>query len=1387
MRSIYGLGPSTTRPKYLDFHVRAQTATIRFLLQSLFGEENFYGDEDETAALKDFVQLILATLERYKGRSLAREEMDLVDECSIALASCVSTSKEARMMVVRREGTASELRYSHSDVAAQALTSTSSRTRRHLAEVMGVLYEDHSIWGASSLTKPPHVIDWIKLTDLAVTLKRCREKLSTMFESTFVVGEAHGAAFLGSYCVRAFRLATAEQVNDEEHPCISACWEHCCGIVSLLGRGLGFSDATVANACAKGLVVAFSYKSPDALILNVKLFDSTANAIDSMNKSLKQYSSIDHADPTRATFLIEAAGLLLAASTFGAGFTKGKSASQDSNGSVDLGPARLQCVEALFGILGSAVYRKDDEVALGVGEALVKYADALGAGDWSSGSDSKLKEGQYDNDYACKLPPHRHVLYTVFRREVVSTNPMKRNSCAATLLALIGHASRVSNLDPSSTSRAFVQEVWDNLSLFQSSFIKLLADPKSKQLSRESCCKGLAACRGLASVITSSVGVDGEIQNQVESLNESLLKAFGQTTNYGGSLMQETSSQARERRNETDENNEANGEETQVGGAAGLSEAGLGAYREMASCALSLGNSDVLYLLMMLSTNHPLWLTSEVGYRYSAKALLGKAEGASIDELRVSLRPHLGKLIPKLLRACNDPSKQTREQMNNLWLALTGGGAESRAIVTQNLLSTLDSLIQDAGSKLWRARVGACGALADIIVGRSWEDLGGGGVEMDDEGSGSKPTASIRLLRLWRITMRALDDVRTPVRERGEVLGRGVRALTIRLCDPTASDLPHDSDAYISNAERIRRQEKSLISSEYAATVSLGFLVKDGLNQPCAEATGICVSCLLGIVDVAKPATLQPVLSQLIGSLLMAMSGLEPAALNYLQVRAAGNDTNQGGGSGSDRYDHLERMRLNLASSGPIAGALQKCLDMVRFIDLDAQKTLIPELDSALRKGAGFATRAATADAVGNLCGTCPSAFTFSGSSMSNPTVRLLRALYFASERERGATAKDKMTHALGSLAELAPGKAVRILALKACERYSESSGSSNDPGVRKAAASTIRAIAPPSICRMVDLKIYGEKNVLPTAFIGRHDKDDKVAPLWKDVWEEGGSAVGSTDQRDRFGVLLQEKLLSYIVKATMSALQSTSWSSRKAGNKCIDGSSTEDFDPRLRQRAKASRVLLSECLAIIARNQIWDGKGDVVKAGSTIAEKWSASAPMDGKYAENPVGCDWSLVLRTDCLEDLFEGNGWFKLQSHHVEEEDDKLPGHPPIMVTAQPVDFPPRPRFPETTNVVHGVGCRANQQVLMLHGPPGPATYRGDGVARGEPARATPDRSDGSDSRRRPRGRTVATIQPEEGPPGPRQRLATKLINVAGLLVRVQVEESPPGHPPTKVTAH
>eukprot|EP00986_Skeletonema_menzelii_P019099 scaffold27064_cov167-Skeletonema_menzelii.AAC.1 len=1231
---------SKSRPKFKEFHLRAQAASLRFMVQSLFSEESFYGDDFGGDELCTFVSVILETLSSYKGRSLSREETDLVDECSICLSACTSSSTEGRSLVRNFND---DVGFGFNDISMQALRSHSAKARRHFSEVMGHLYEDRTLWTDSPSSFA--VSDWIDVTGLMKMANLCKTKLHTMFEPSILLGEVHGAAFLGSQCVRALRLAEAGKGQDVEDG-TSDCWAVCADIVSLLGKGLMHSDAAIGNACSRAIVIAFSYEGQDAPNLNKKLFDAVAVALDKMNASLKKFASIDHADANRAESLIQASGLLLAASTSGAG----SSNASEKDGTVGLGGSRLQLVDSLFGILGSAVYKKDDELSLAVGEALVKYADAFGQGEWSStGSGAEWPKGPYDAEFAFSLPPHVHILYILFERELKSSNPMKKNSCAPVMLAIVGHASRMGNIDTIFSQRAMIQEVIKFMVRFQNNFIHLLSHPKATQLTRECCCRGIAALRGLSTAISIPA-------TETESLNSRLLKAFGETSNYGGSAMIETEAQARERRDGEASNFDAT-TSAEVGGTSGLSEAALGAYREMASAAVSCDRPDVLYSLMMLSTSHEIWSRHEVRDLYCSKSILGKNGANDTEEIRIALRPHLGELIPRLLRACNDPNKQTREQMSNLWTALTGGGAESRALISQHFLKTMDILIEEAGSKLWRARVGACGALAEIIVGRSWGELGGGGVDIDDEGTGMKGvTASIRLLRLWRITMRALDDVRTPVRERGDTLGRGVRALTIRLCDPKAvENTKEEEEVYLSNAERKRREKESEITSEYAATVSLGWLVKYGLNQPCAEATGICISCLLGIVDVAKPTTLQPVLAELIGSLLMAMSGLEPSALNYLQVRAAGNESSQGATGG---YDRLERLRIQLASSGPIAEALNKCLDMVKFVELDAQKKLIPELDSALRKGAGFATRASTADAVTALCNTCPAAFKFPGSSNTNPTVRLLRAIYFASEKERGSTAKDKMTHALGSISMIAPAKAVRILAVKACERYCEASGSNNNPSLRRAAAATVRAIVVRASNHLKDggPRDVWRKKVLPIAFLGRKDEDAKVAALWNEVWDEGGTAVGLSGD-DTFGVLLQEQLLPYLANAILSALRSPSWSNRREACAVVielveanvlspaPRSNTQNLvEERFKQRMKVSSILLNECVKIIRRSRIWDGKGDVCSAASQIAAKWTGVAPMNEAASNHFDARSCApIVFRAD-VESLFEGDSWFK-----------------------------------------------------------------------------------------------------------------------------------------------
>jgi len=553
--------------------------------------------------------------------------------------------------------------------------------------------------------------------------------------------------------------------------------------------------------------------------------------------------------------------------------------------------------------------------------------------------------------------------------------------------------------------------------------------------------------------------------------------------------------------------------------------------------------------------------------------------------------------------------------MLSLWIGLTGGGAEGRLAITQNLMPTIDTLIEEASHKLWRARVGACGALAEIIVGREWTDLGGAVLSDDELCESSTLSAGIRLLRIWKVATRALDDVHGSVRDGGESLARAVKALTIRLCDPSFDQKPGEIKP---SGERIAKHEREATA---AAATSLRWLIRHGLNQSCPAATGVCVSTLVEVVGVVRPKILEPSLPDLIRSLLMAISGLEPAALNYLQLRT--ND-----------QEGLERARLQLAQTGPLAQAVAKCLELLPVVGLATQKRIAPELDSALRQSAGFATRAATADAVSTLCSTCPAVFRFDSSSSANPSVRLLRAFYLASERERGSAAKDKMIFALGNLAALCPASSVRSLALRACDRYRSSTGSNDDPASRRAAAAAWRAIAVRATNHFSD----GGKGdiwctrVLPTAYLGRKDSDAKIAALWSEVWEEGGQAANLAETSatmKSFGIRIEEKMLPALIAECVLALQDVSWSRRVAGASAISdlcnlgilspaprcaqltGKMEASMLLRARMRARACNTALEECIKLVTKPRLWAGKAEVLKATIQLASKWAAAEAL--------------------------------------------------------------------------------------------------------------------------------------------------------------------------------
>ena len=532
--------------------------------------------------------------------------------------------------------------------------------------------------------------------------------------------------------------------------------------------------------------------------------------------------------------------------------------------------------------------------------------------------------------------------------------------------------------------------------------------------------------------------------------------------------------------------------------------------------------------------------------------------------------------------------------------------------------------------------------------------------------------------------MRALDDVRINVREAGETLARTVRGLSIRLSNPS---LMEASDGTQFTPSQIRRHE---VNASAASATTLRWLIKYGLNQQCDEAKGICLSTLVDLIAIVKPNIIQPLIPELLRSLLYSMSGLEPAALNYLQARSGSQSADS-----SLSYENLERVRLRLAQSGPLAMAVTKLLDMLPNVSLATQKEVAPQLDSVLRESVGFATRAATADAVTALSSTCPKAFQFSGTSNTNPSVRLLRALYFASERERGQTS-SKMTTALGALAAHCPGSSVRILAMKACEKYQFSTGNNDDPTSRRASATALRSICVRASNQLLDggPNDIWFRRVLPVAFLGQKDSDAKITKSWQEVWEEGSIVPCE----DGFGTTLLEKLLPYLVKESCKALDALAFSRRVAGSAAlVDLCAAGVLSPSPRQlvpskadvnsmkraqrRAQASHAALNASLKLLSGSRLWTGKSEVISSAVSIAAKW-ASASIDESLGDKVFlgwektgeTCPWQpiLVAPGKFSNDLFVNDNWFG-QMHEKEEKDlmvDRA-GDEPMDIDSSEVD--------------------------------------------------------------------------------------------------------------------
>jgi len=1176
---------TTSRPTFWNFSPNGKAVAVKCLLRSYL--DDFHGSEEGLRPLMGVLTKCLTL----KGIGTSLEEA-----CSEALSVCIGSSAIARSMIQ-----SSSLPLELSDLRDMIITSNSAKSKRFLADVFGNFLMDTPLLGPQ----------WIDVVTDALSYSSTMLAVEPLKPSNGV----HGAALLGGTCVRLVRQNSTLIRPSSFHMAST--------ILERFGSALTNVDDMVGNIFCDALFLSCSGGDK----LKPELHESLKACLNSVLKNqasaLNRFGDGDRVNAPRILKLIEPSGLSI---SIAAGL------SECSN-----------CVAALFKVLGSDAFRKDEEIGLAVGEALATFAEAdcnllqkIGARDWPLGM---------DDFFARNSPPAVQVVFTLLRTAKSTSNNHKRRACGPALLAVV---ARATSLDVNKNLRICLQSY---LAEVQGCFLFLLVDSKSSQMSRESCCLGLAACHKLV------------VASESDELKARLLKSFG-TTNHGGSAMQETREQAEQRRRADGENttNFETSNGVDVGGAAGVSEASLGAYREMASAAVACGRPDILYSMLIMSVSHSIWFSTEKRRDSYGSSALG--ENFNNEEVKIALRPFLGQLLPRILRACNDPNKQTREQMETLWIGLTGGGEEGREAISDNLRPTMDALVEETSSKYWRARVGACGALSQICVGRSWKDIGGGGPILDENydlvmsktASESTP-GGIRLLRLWRAVIRSLDDVRITVRESGEALGRSVRSLTIYLCNPHV-----DSDS--GSTRNIAERERDAVSA--SATV-LRWLLRNGLKQQCPEAAGICISALIGIIDIAKPAILEALLSDVIYALLMAMSNLEPAAFSYLAVREE---------EGSDAYQHLSRLRIQASQNSPLATALRNCVDLVpKSSSLRYQEAIVPAIESAIRKSSGMATRTAAAECVITLCTTCPNMFQ---SSTSTSSSSLLRCFFEAVYHERGGrAAQDKMNGAFGALSSLCPGTAIRSLASSATERYKEAHGNNDDGAIRQASAMVLRSIAVKASKQFADpgnSDVWCRK-VLPISFLGMRDPEKRVASLWQETWEDGGAAVDLGSSKNDTGNTLEEKLLLNLTKECVKALDDRSWSRRVTGAVALASLADKEIlapppcrlsqnKDRVRKRCDASRLALSSLVRLVARSRIWSGKDEVVRALVQISKVWMSFAVNEEANAlfGNPNLSP--IIFDSASDKDLFLNDAFFeegKENNDMVEgsDQDDSIPG--------------------------------------------------------------------------------------------------------------------------------
>lgn len=458
-------------------------------------------------------------------------------------------------------------------------------------------------------------------------------------------------------------------------------------------------------------------------------------------------------------------------------------------------------------------------------------------------------------------------------------------------------------------------------------------------------------------------------------------------------------------------------------------------YKDVLNLAADVGDPSLVYKFMSLAKSNALW-SSRKGMAFGLGSILSKS---SLDELFAKNQTLSARLIPRLYRYRFDPNISVAKSMGDIWNILIKDPAKT---TRDNFEAILQEVLKSMGSKEWRVRQAGVTALSDLLQTQTLEQY------------------DKHLEEIWKMTFRAMDDIKESVRKEGTSLAKLLARNLMRAADENTGTM---------NAEKATSIMNDLIPF---------LLGNKGLLSDAEDVRDFALDTILKLCKLGGKSVRQHV-PNLIATFIELMSTLEPEIVNYLVLNA-------------DKYkldsNEVDAKRIQSLGASPIMDAIERTLGLV---DVETMPIVIQRLQKSIKKSVGLPSKVCGAKVVVSLI----TKHYFDAKPYGDKLLAICRNQL----KDRNQTVSSSYAAAAGHCCKIAPTNSIVDYGLYIRNLYFES----EDDEQR-----VIAAIASENVSRYSGSDKFEAVagQFLPLAFIGRHDSLEQVKSSFEREWTESSS-----------------------------------------------------------------------------------------------------------------------------------------------------------------------------------------------------------------------------------------------------------------------------------------